>query len=110
MSSPSRPQTEGGGSARSRSEMTRRLERALVFHDVILVVEEGTFYLSNNVAARSRHLLGGAVVLSARRFPEEVELVGSDHVIDVRYAVKHPPHMFISYSFLCTLICHPKDK
>jgi hypothetical protein len=67
VSSPSRPQTEGGGSARSRSEMTRRLERALVFHDVILVVEEGTFYLSNNVAARSRHLLGGAVVLSARR-------------------------------------------
>jgi hypothetical protein len=42
--------------------------------------------------------------------PKEVELMGSDHVIDVRYAVKHPPHMFISYSFLCTLICHPKDK
>ena len=34
----------------------------MVFHDVILVVEEGTFYLSNYVAARSRHLLGGAVV------------------------------------------------
>ncbi len=66
-----------------------------IFHSIAFVVEEWASYLSNIVTACSQHLLGGVIMWSAHRFPNEIKLSGGDHVASTRCVIEHLPDTFI---------------
>ncbi len=70
-------------------------EKAEVLHNVVLVVEEGTFNSVDIVEERCQHLLSRTVVWSTYCLGQEVELMCSNHVSNLGYVIEHFPHMFV---------------